>query len=390
MQVRATTRAAMVGGAVALGVGVSAAIAAAALTAYFARAIVTPPRRRPQDVTILAYDAKAQKVTLSANADTRLPGRYSLWFSGETGHARVGDVIAADADTVVRRVTAVDFGDLAVARHGRMAGWYYLGPWELDIPYESCSIQTPLGEAPAWLFPAASTRWVIQIHGRAVRRLETLRAVPVFHEAEYNALVISYRNDGEGPESEDSRYGLGATEWEDAAAAVAFAAAHGATEIVLMGWSMGGAIAVQTLFGCKHSALITGLVLDSPAVDWSDVIEFQGVGYRLPAAVRAGARRTLARPWGRALTGLAAPIDFDQLNVVMRAAEITVPVLIQHSDDDGYVPSTGSHALAAARPDIVTATWWSQARHTKLWNLDPERWEGAIREWLAGLDAGRR
>lgn len=386
---RTATRTAIIAGALTLGFIASTTIAAAGLTAYFARAIVTPPRKRGEDITVLGYDATARTVTLSATADTRLAGRYSLWFSGQSGHARVGEVLTEDAGSVVRRVIAVDFGDLAVARRASMAGWYYLGPWELELPYESLGIQTALGEAPAWFFPAESSRWVIQIHGRAVRRLETLRGVPVFHEAGYNALVISYRNDGEGPESADSRYGLGATEWQDAAAAVEFAARNGATEIVLMGWSMGGAIAVQTLFNSEHGSLITGLVLDSPAIDWGDVIQSQGAGYRLPSAVRSGAIRTLARPWGRAFTGLAAPIDFDRLNVVMRAAEIRVPVLIQHSDDDRFVPSAGSHALAAARPDLVTGQWWKEARHTKLWNFDQERWESTIREWLARLDVTR-
>ena len=37
------------------------------------------------------------------------------------------------------------------------------------------------------------------MHGRAVSRPETLRAVPVFHDAGYTSLLISYRNDGDAP-----------------------------------------------------------------------------------------------------------------------------------------------------------------------------------------------
>jgi hypothetical protein len=56
-----------------------------------------------------------------------------------------------------------------------------------------------------------------------------------------------------------------------------------------------------------------------------------------------------------------------------------------HSDDDGYVPSTPSHALAEARPDIVTLDAFSVARHTKLWNYDAGRWNVDIAAWLATL-----
>ena len=78
-------------------------------------------------------------------------------------------------------------------------------------------------------------------------------------------------------------------------------------------------------------------------------------------------------------------IDLDRLDFVRRARELQVPILIMHSDDDGFVPSTASRALAVARPDIVTYVPFEVARHTKLWNYDREKWEGAIRDWLAGL-----
>ena len=67
-----------------------------------------------------------------------------------------------------------------------------------------------------------------------------------------------------------------------------------------------------------------------------------------------------------------------------RARELDVPILILHSDDDGFVPSTASRALAVARPDIVTYEAFEVARHTKLWNYDRDKWEGAISRWLDG------
>ena len=68
-----------------------------------------------------------------------------------------------------------------------------------------------------------------------------------------------------------------------------------------------------------------------------------------------------------------------------RAGELNVPILLLHSDDDGYIPATASSALARARPDIVTYEEFEVARHTQLWNYDPQRWTGAIADWLKAL-----
>ena len=234
-------------GGIALGVVAAAgaaALTAAALSVIVARTIIIPPSRRAEDVTILGYDPESRTILLSSNADSRLPGDYSFWFTRDSGHARLGEIIAQTDGTVRRRVLGVDFGDLTAAKRGRLSGWFHLSPRDLPFPYRDVSVETPLGPAPAWLVPAeggTGTRWVINVHGRAVRRSETLRAIPPFRAAGYTSLIASYRNDGDAPRSDDHRYALGDREWQDIDAAMRYAVDHGATELVLMGWSMGGA-----------------------------------------------------------------------------------------------------------------------------------------------------
>ena len=67
-------------------------------------------------------------------------------------------------------------------------------------------------------------------------------------------------------------------------------------------------------------------------------------------------------------------------------SELRHPILILHSDDDGFVPSDASHDLVEARPDLVDLKVFEVARHTKLWNYDQERWSDSIRSWVEGLD----
>jgi alpha-beta hydrolase superfamily lysophospholipase len=229
---------------------------------------------------------------------------------------------------------------------------------------------------------ADQDRWVIQVHGWGAARPEGLRAVPVFRASGYSSLLISYRNDPDAPASEDRRYGLGGTEWLDVEAAIRFAKDHGAKSIVLMGWSMGGAVVLQTITRSPSADLITGLVLESPVIDWIDTLEYQAQLLKLPPLITLGALRIIGSDWGAPITGQGAAIDFASMDFVARAADLSLPMLVLHSDDDGWVPSTSSRALAIARPDIVTLVPFETALHTKLWNYDEERWRRSIAEWL--------
>lgn len=368
-----------------------------AVAVAMARSILVPPTSRDEDTDIVAVDHRAGTITFSRSPDAIIDGRYSFWFTAAKGHARIGTIVSESEHTVTRQLLGVDFGNVDDARKGRFNGWFYLYPSDLGtdverIDFESVEIDTELGTAPAWLVrpdPAhASTganRWVIQVHGRAVMRAETIRAIPVFRDAGYTSLLISYRNDFEAPSSPDGRYSLGDTEWKDVDAAIAFAKANGARSVVLMGWSMGGATVLQTVNRSSLASLVTGLVLESPVIDWVDALDFQGRSKGIIRPLRAIVYSMIGRQWGRPFTGLMHPIDLRRLDFVRRAEELRVPILILHSDDDGYVPSTASRALAEARLDIVTLEVFQTARHTKLWNYDPERWTRAIADWLAEL-----
>ncbi len=384
---------------VAAGVGFGAAVATFAAASKIAHMVVVPPKSRKQDVEILSADLSAGRIVLGRNPATALEGRYGLWFDEDSGHAAIGKIVSETTQTVTRELLWVEAGELKGPTRGRLGGWLQLDPGRLDLPFEEIEIETELGEMPAWLFPATELSgskstgedWVIQIHGRAATRAEGFRAVPVFREAGFSSLLISYRNDPEAPHSPDLKYGLGDREWRDAEAAIEFALGRGAKRIVLMGWSMGGAIALQALFRSRFRGRIAGLVLDSPVVDWYTTLDHQGreMGFRGP--LRKLTYLMISRTWGKFFTGLDSPIDLDRLNVPEWSEYLQVPTLILHSKADDYVPSTGSELLAERRPELVTLELFEGADHTRLWNLNPDRWESAISGWLddQGLSSQR-
>lgn len=370
--------------AVALLVPALLAMGAAVMFLVFtiARKVVTPTVRAA-DTEILAVDTGAQTIELTRTPDTELPGRYGLFTTGTQGYVKLGAVLSADAKRVRRKLlTHIETGS-KIDRAAAFSGWYYSTPSELHLPWESVLIGSPAGPCPAWLFPADSSTWVIQIHGRGVTRAECLRAVPVFHAMGLPNLVVSYRNDGEAPRSRGGSYALGAAEWRDIDSAIGYALRHGAERVLLMGWSMGGAIALQTALLSAHREKIAGLVLDSPVVDWRTVLRFQARESGIRDPFPALAMNALSSPFTARLSGSEEAIPFDRLDMVARADELTVPILVLHSDDDGFVPADASHALAEARPDLVTMPRFTVARHTKLWNYDQIGWTTAITDWMS-------
>ncbi len=377
-------------GAAAAVAAVSAAGAVGAAT-YLARRVLKPDLNKPDDAQILAVEDDS--LTLQLTSESRQPGRYGLWLDGGQGHARVGAVIEVDEGSrSVRRVLeGIDAGELRVGP-ARWNQYYFAGnPKEaLGLMSRDVGISAEIGMLAAWEVPPAdgsTDRWAILVHGRGARRDECLRAVPVLHDLGFTSLVPMYRNDIGAPTSSDGRYSLGLSEWRDLEAALLYAVGEGAREIVLFGWSMGGAIVLQTLDRSWLSDRVQAVVLDAPVIDWADVLRHHGALNRIPGPIESLSRTLIGHRWTRRLVGVHEPIDVALTNWEHRADELNHRTLIIHSLDDEFVPAGPSVSLAAKRPDLVRFEAWHEARHTKEWNVDPERWDAVVRAFLTDQPA---
>ena len=369
---------------------------AAAVAALLARRIVSPDRGpRPDDVDVLGVGTGT--VTLRATTETVAPGRYGFWLDGGAGHVRVGEVLDHDryARTVTRSVVAVDSGRLDQGP-ARWNQYFYSGnpATALGLPYEELTLAGEVGDLPAWFVPAATEAsggaaqrqtWAIMVHGRGASREECLRAIPLLHRLGFPSLAVTYRNDPEAAASPSGRYHLGDAEWRDVEVAVLHAVEHGASDVVLVGWSMGGAIALQLLTRSWTADRIRAVVLDAPVLDWRDVIDHHARINRVPAVVGRLSQSVLEHGQARRLAALDRPLSLNRMDWVARADELTRPILILHSDDDEFVPSGPSRRLAQARPDLVTLVSSRDAGHTREWNVDPHAWDAAVARFLLAL-----
>ncbi len=168
-----------------------------------------------------------------------------------------------------------------------------------------------------------------------------LQTVPVYHGAGYSVLLLDLRAQGE---SGGARRTFGYREVRDVHGALAWLQMQGYAldQVVLHGWSMGGATALRAAPG-------TGIAAVVEEAGYADLpLLLEG---RIPEFVRFGG---LLRP-AILLAGRLFR-DFDPWDVVPKEEAATlsgegVPLFIIHSTEDDIVPYEQAKILAAAYPE---------------------------------------
>jgi uncharacterized protein len=325
---------------------------------YFSSLAVSVDHSTSRPAT--AWPGPDGTVTISKHHEAGLPGRYGLEWDG--GY---GTVTAITATTAAAGVASSLEGSAA---DGTVTRRFTPGTGTL----------TP---GTRVLLDSTADRgrtWVVFVHGHDSNRQESLRYLTALHRLRLPVLVVTYRNDVGAVASPDGIDHLGETEWRDVAAALTWAQHSGARDVVLAGWSMGGAVSLQAWDRGGLRGFVRGMVLDSPVLSWRDVLMFQGGERGLPSPVTDLALRVMQ---------LRSGIDLDRLDWVARERELTVPMLVFASDDDTYVPDGPAKQLAADRPDLVTFVNVPGADHTRSWNVDPTAYEARLTQWLNAVAA---
>lgn len=335
---------------------------------------LAPPDGEGDPLTVHSTEPGA--LTLTRTIASLRPGVYGL--SAEGCHALLGPVLSHTPDTVTRRVDRVQQGAPAAGMVVRLTPEAYNGDplTAHGLAFHDVQIDGELGAMPAWFVPGDRSTCVIAVHGLGATRCQPLVVLPLLHRLRFPVLVMTYRNDAGAPRSPDGIGHLGDTEWRDVDAALRYAVRHGAERAVLHAWSVGAAMALRVADHSPQRGRISGLVLDSPVLDWQSTLRGLARGHGAPAplvplAIRAAQGRT----------GLHA----ERLADSAEPAKLSVPALIFHGPDDTIAPWQDSRRLAALRPDLVTLHTVSGAGHQAMWNADPERYEEVLRRFLTPL-----
>jgi fermentation-respiration switch protein FrsA (DUF1100 family) len=252
-----------------------------------------------------------------------------------------------------------------------------------DFQIEEVSYETPLGPMAAWYLPAAGTTWVVHIHGLGATPAEAEPLFAPLQQAGYPQLSITYRNDEGQPMDPSGFYQYGATEWEDVSGAVDFAVANGAANVVLSGFSTGGAHAMAFLSRQPREVVI-GMLLDAPNVDFGRTVDYAAsqrelplVPFPVPATLSAVAKF---------FTSLRIGVNWRLLDYIADADEtVRQPVLIHHGTADLRVPIETSLDLQATNPDLIRLIQVEGAGHVESYDVDRQGYVDSILAFLAEL-----
>ena len=234
---------------------------------------------------------------------------------------------------------------------------------------EEVTYSSPLGEMDAWLIPAAGTTWVIHVHGKGATPAEAEHLFAPLQNAGYPQLSITYRNDEDQPLDPSGYYQYGVTEWEDVAGALDYAAANGATAVVLSGFSTGSAHILSYVY--KHDLdQVVGLIFDSPNLDMGNTVDFAASMREMPVLPMNVPPTVTAV--AKFITSLRIGVNWRSVNYLDKAgSSLRIPVLIHHGTEDDSVPDTQSIMVANTSPDIVTLNLVPGADHVGSYEANP-------------------
>jgi uncharacterized protein len=206
-------------------------------------------------------------------------------------------------------------------------------PASLGLAYQTVPLRAADGtELVAWFLPARGKprASVLFLHGNAENISTHFAAVAWMPAQGFNVLALDYRGYG-GSAGKPSLAGL-QLDIDAALAALLERPDVAGTRIVLLGQSLGAALAIHYLAHSRYRGQVCALVADSAFSDYRGIVSEKLAGFAL----------TWPLQWLPALT-----IDNEYSPERSVGALSPIPLLLMHGEADDVVPAAHSRRLFA-------------------------------------------
>jgi len=214
-------------------------------------------------------------------------------------------------------------------------------PADVGLGYREVGLRTSDGlRLSAWWVERGSSRAAVLVHGWGAGRASrhVLETAVVYEEAGFDVLMLDLRAHGK---SEGGRVTLGYREVRDVQAALSWLEKRGYEQVVLHGWSMGGAAVIQAAPETGVAAVVgESAYADLPPLLRERLPEASGLSAFFTPGIFLSGRYFLGiDPWA------VRPVEETR-----QLGREGVPFMIIHSRDDELVPFEQAESLAKAHP----------------------------------------
>ncbi len=335
-----------------------------------------------RNLEVLAFGGGTVTVASIDGDDPDMRRGAVMGLAYDAGYLQMGDVVEDAGSSVVRKATllagtAPTVGTLADADPYAFPE----DPAAAGLAVEIVQYESPIGAMDAWFVDGNRSEWIIHIHGKGASPQEAIRLMRPLAAAGYNQLAITYRNDPGQPPGPTGVYQYGQTEFEDLKGAVQYALDRNATDVVLVGYSTGAAIATAYAFRSLVPE-VQGAVFDAPNLDMGKTVDFAAEQRSLPFGLPVP--RTMVG-LAKVLTALRLNVNWDNIDYVRRVGRLTIPVVIFHGAEDLTVPIDVSREFEGRRSEFVTLVEVADAGHVSSWNVDPIAYEERVLDFIAEI-----
>lgn len=253
----------------------------------------------------------------------------------------------------------------------------YTNPGAFDLPFEAVIFPSRDGVTlRGWLIPKEDARGtIIFCPGHTGSVHSDLAYAPWFHQAGYALLMFDWRGRGH---SDGAVTSLGILERRDLLGAIDFLGQRGVEHVGLMGFSMGGAVAVAT---SPMSEAVSAVVSDGAFARVRDVVASGMVRRGIPPAIASLVSRPII--WA---ASLQLGVDLTLIDPIRWADFCRAPLLMIHGQRDPFVPPWAAYRLYHAAREPKELWMVPEAGHRDIHRLRPQEYQdrvlGFFNRWL--------
>jgi pimeloyl-ACP methyl ester carboxylesterase len=243
-------------------------------------------------------------------------------------------------------------------------------PAEFGLPFEEIGFpaRDGVGLRGWWISAPGSARTVIFLHGQGGSMDPDVQYAPALHAAGFNVLMFDFRAHGR---SQGDFVSVGYLERQDVQGALDWLATHGQERVGLLGFSMGGAVAMLT---APIAPNVRAIVSDGGIARLTSAIEGRLGEARVP--------RWLARPIARLailFTSLRLGVNLFNYEPIRWVGKVAPrPVFFIHGGRDPYLAPGEFEALVAAAGEPKQVWREAEAPHREVDLTAPEEYRRRI------------